>query len=286
VRLDDSSVMTSATRKGARHPTLVPQVVLRDLEAGAESANHMEQIALDMGNLLARQFPKLAARGDELRDIGLVARMRAGGRILFEELGTAPAGLDAACWSSDTTRGWAAMAVAHVPGLGIADRLGAMQPFADDPHFAVREWAWLSLRPHVLADLRGALDALEQWTGRESERLRRFASEVTRPRGVWSVHIAELKRNPALGLQVIEPLRGDASRYVQDSVGNWLNDAAKSEPRWVQATCDQWTATSASAATRRICRRGLRNVPRLLEAEAANLSLLTLDTCLPSFGSG
>jgi 3-methyladenine DNA glycosylase AlkC len=256
--------MPSAARKGARHPALVPQAVLRELEAGAESANHMEQIALDMGILLAGQFPQLAARSDELRNKGLVARMKAGGRILFEELGP-DAVRGGPHWSSDTTRGWAAMVVAHLPGLTITERLRAIQPFADDPHFAVREWAWLSLRPHVIGDLGGSIAELTPWTVQRSERLRRFACEVIRPRGVWSAHIAELKRDPDLGLPVIEPLRDDASRYVQDSVGNWLNDAAKSQPRWVQSTCERWTSLDPSAATRRICGRGLRNVGAVLD---------------------
>jgi len=34
--------------------------VLAALEAGEESANHMEEIAMDMGNLLVSQFPRLA----------------------------------------------------------------------------------------------------------------------------------------------------------------------------------------------------------------------------------
>jgi 3-methyladenine DNA glycosylase AlkC len=277
--------MPSTARKGARHPDLVPQAVLRQLETGAESANHMEQIALDMGNLLRTQFLHLAGRSEEVRNKGLVVRMRAGGRILFEEMG-AEGIAHARRSTSDTVRGWAAMAVAYLPGLTVAERLNAIGDSADDDHFAVREWAWLSVRPHVAADLPGALDALKPWTTDDSERIRRFASEVTRPRGVWSAHIAELKRNPAIGLPLIEPLRADPSRYVQDSVANWLNDAAKTQPRWVQAICDEWTSGEPSAATRRICKRGLRSVPRVLEAESANLLPLASNPRLPGFASG
>ena len=252
------------------------------MERGAESVNHMEQIALDMGNLLSNQFPTLAARAGELRSKGLVAQMREGGRLLFQELGMS-AITEAPAWSSDTCRGWGAMAVGVVPELDIEGRIRLIAPFADDPHFAVREWAWLSLRPHVATDVRAGIAALVPWTRSPSERSRRFASEVTRPRGVWSAHINELKREPAAGLPILEPLRDDPSRYVQDSVGNWLNDAAKSNPRWVQATCDRWTAAEPAAATRRICRRASRNVAALLEAETANFLLLARDPQLPGF---
>ena len=45
------------------------------------------------------------------------------------------------------------MAVGHAPGLAFEERVERLRPFADDPHFAVREWAWLASRPHVAADV-------------------------------------------------------------------------------------------------------------------------------------
>lgn len=252
--------MTSnSQRRGARHPLLVPQDVRLALEAGRESVNHMEQIAMDMGSLLASQFPALKHRASELRGAGLVARMRIGGQILLEELG-----LDAVCagttWGSDTARGWAAMALGQAPNVSLPERLALLRPFVDDPHFAVREWAWLSVRPHIAADVPRAVKLVAPWTGEDSERLRRFASESTRPRGVWSPHITRLKSHPELGLPVLEPLRSDPSRYVQDSVANWLNDAAKTRPDWVTAICQRWTAESTAEATHRICRRAQRSI--------------------------
>jgi 3-methyladenine DNA glycosylase AlkC len=252
------------TRTGARAPSLVPADIRSRLERGEPSANHMEQIAIDMGALLETAFPDLAEETDRLRSGGLVTKMRAGGRLLFEALGE-EAWVAAQASGSDSVRGWGAMAVAACPDLSLAERLSHLRAFADDPHFAVREWAWLSFRPTVAAELGGAIGALGEWTEEPSPNLRRFASEATRPRGVWSVHILALKQEPALGLPILSPLRADKSRYVQDSVANWLNDASKSRPQWVADICANWAA-AGDANTERICRRAMRTLARAASA--------------------
>lgn len=246
-------------RIGARSPERVPPDVRELLEGGEPSVNHMEQMAIDMGALLVNVFPDLAAEADRLREGGLVQKMRAGGTLLFEAYGE-----DA--WSvvrtheSDSVRGWGAMALGACPSLSLPQRLTSIATFADDPHFAVREWAWLALRPSVIAQPELAVERLVAWTSSPSARIRRFASEATRPRGVWSAHIPLLKEQPEIAAELLCDLRADPSRYVQNSVGNWLNDASKSRPEWVSATCETWLADSDAAATRSICRRGLRTI--------------------------
>jgi len=247
-----------ATRRGSRAPHLVPREVRVALAAGAPSVNHMEQIAFDMGALLASAFPGLACHGPRLREGGLVGRMRAGGEILFSEFGEQAWTL-ASVSGSDTVRGWGAMAVGAAEDLSLADRLVLIRRYADDPHFAVREWAWLAVRPHIAREPADAIHLLGPWTADDSANVRRFASEATRPRGVWSVHIPALKRDPQLGLPVLEPLFQDPALYVQNSVGNWLNDASRSSPKWVRQICRQ-IAAGGSTAGARICRRGLRTL--------------------------
>lgn len=66
---------------------------------------------------------------------------------------------------------------------------------------------WLAVRPALAADLDAAIAQLQAWTALPSERLRRFASEALRPRGVWCAHIAALKADPGQALPLLEPLR-------------------------------------------------------------------------------
>lgn len=246
-------------RVGARRPDLVPAEVCAQLERGEPSVNHMEQMAFDMGALLGNAFPGLEDRAGSMREGGLVRKMRTGGDLLLEAYGRDAWAL-AARHDSDTVRGWGAMAIGACPSLTLAELFTAVEGFADDPHFAVREWAWLSVRPRVIAEPLPTIEVLSRWTASPSARIRRFSSEATRPRGVWSAHIPTLKKEPELAEGLLGGLRADPSVYVQNSVGNWLNDASKSRPDWARRTCDSWLAGCEAEPTRRICRRGLRTL--------------------------
>lgn len=251
-------------RKGARRGADIPADLLLALSLGqVQSATLVEGLAVDQARLLRAVFPALPApvlaAAAAVCERGILQRMNGMGGLLFDALGEA--GIDACrAHLSDTVRGWACFMVGLRPGLDLAARLDAIRPLADDAHFGVREWAWMALRPHLAAELDAAMARLTVWTRDPSERLRRFACEALRPRGVWCAHIAALKQQPERALALLTPLRADPSVYVQDSVANWLNDAAKDRPDWVRALCAQWLQAEAGAATRRICQRAMRSL--------------------------
>jgi 3-methyladenine DNA glycosylase AlkC len=225
------------------------------------SATLTEGLAIDFAQLLAVAVPDLgAARLDRMRAqaaAGITRRMLLAAQLLLE------ANVDLAVLQahpSDTVRGWACFVIAAQAGSTLPQQLAAMRPLADDGHFGVREWAWLALRPRLAEHLPDAIALLAPWTADSSERVRRFACEALRPRGVWCAHIARLKEEPQLALPLLQPLRADPAVYVQDSVANWLNDAAKSQPDWVRSLCAQWLLESDNAATRRICKRAQRSL--------------------------
>ncbi|KAB0324440.1 HEAT repeat domain-containing protein [Janthinobacterium sp. PLB04] len=220
-----------------------------------------EGLAIDFAQLLAAAVPAIgAARLEQMRAqaaAGITKRMALAAQLLLDaQVDLAPL----LAHVSDTVRGWVCFAIAAQAGWTLPQRLAAMRPLADDGHFGVREWAWLALRPHLSAHLDDAIRLLAPWTSDPSERVRRFACEALRPRGVWCAHIAQLKERPQLALPVLHALRADPAVYVQDSVANWLNDAAKSRPDWVRSLCAQWLLESANAATQRICKRAQRSL--------------------------
>ena len=242
----------------------IPAAVLADLNAGTrESANLAEGLAVDHAALMAAAVPDVPPDARARLSAGspsITQRMRIAGELLLEHVGLG--GLDAlVVHESDTVRGWAAYAIGLAPGLALAEWLTHIRPLANDPHFGVREWAWLPLRPHIAQDVGRAIRLLEPWVFEASAYLRRFAVEATRPRGVWTEHIAELKENPRLGLPLLKPLRADPERYVQDSVSNWLNDAAESQPDWVRDLVEGWADGCEDAGTLRVCRRAVRSLP-------------------------
>lgn len=253
--------MTEGKRRGVKDITADR---LAQLNAGAEAATLTECLAVDFAALMGAILPDIGNHCiDEMRQAastGISRRMPLAARLIMARLGFS-ALETLAHHPSDTARGWACFMIGAAEKMDLAQRLAAIRPLADDRHFGVREWAWMAVRPHLSTELEEAISVLATgWTTDPSERVRRFACEAIRPRGVWCAHIAALRQQPERALPVLEPLRADPSGYVQDSVGNWLNDAGKDHPDWVQALCARWSAASPAPATARICRRALRSI--------------------------
>jgi 3-methyladenine DNA glycosylase AlkC len=262
-------------RRGAASRAAIPRDVLRALNAGEmETKSLVEGLALDFAKLAQNALPPIlgvgaeavvaAARAGVKQKLGFAERTRAMGAAIAEQLGTGAARTRRvaalASHRSDTVRGWCAYALAGEDGIALEERLARMRGFAADAHFGVREFAWLAVRPALAAEIERAIALLTPWTRERDANLRRFASEATRPRGVWCAHIALLRREPERGLPLLEPLRSDSEKYVRDSVANWLNDAAKDQPAFVRAVCARWQRESPTPETAHVVKRALRSL--------------------------
>ncbi|AZB34111.1 DNA alkylation repair protein [Chryseobacterium bernardetii] len=260
-------------RKGARSIKDIPADILVQLNRGEiETANLTEWLAVDQRQLLANLLQQ-NNRTEYLQPILTIVNQLKKQTVnsINEAIGSgileyAVKNKDEEFLSilskhpADLVRCWAAYTVGRNNVFSTEEKLKKIQPFASDTHFGVREICWMAVRADISMNLQKSLSILSRWTKHENENIRRFASESTRPRGVWCEHIDALKKNPGLGLEILEPLKSDPSRYVQDSVGNWLNDASKSQPEFVVEVCDEWLRESSTKETQYIVKKALRTI--------------------------
>ncbi len=265
--------MTEIKRKGARSIADIPQEILKQLNSGkTESVNLVEWLAINQKELLENVLNETKRRNylsvilsdiDNLKKSTVNTINEAIGIGLFTQ---AMQKKDTdflqliASHTSDAVRCWATYTIGRNSKLSIKQQLSQIQPFAADTHFGVREIAWIAVRPSIAKNLQESITILTTWTKHKNENIRRFASESTRPRGVWCEHIDLLKQNPNLALPILESLKTDKHKYVQDSVGNWLNDASKTQPKFVTDICKRWQKENNTKETEYIVKKALRTL--------------------------
>jgi 3-methyladenine DNA glycosylase AlkC len=267
--------MTEIKRKGSRSNKDIPAEIMLQLNSGLiETANLVEWLAVDQRILLQHLLKELDRSQylnsifldiDNLKKKTVNTINEAIGVGLFKNI---DANQDTELFyklanhTSDCVRCWSTYIIGFDKNLSISQKLIQIQPFAADSHFGVREIAWLSVRQSISDNLGESISILVKWTTNADENIRRFASEAIRPRGVWCAHIEVLKQNPELALSILEALKADVSKYVQNSVANWLNDASKSKPEFVILLCQKWKKESNSVATVYITNRALRTIEK------------------------
>lgn len=268
--------MTGIKRKGARSIKEIPANVLEQLNRGEiESANLVEFLGVDrkalIENLLVQYDRKhylqpVLSEIDNIEKVTANTIYKAIGDGLVEQVAQNNDGELLSLFSahpSDIVRCWATYLIGNNYSLNLVQMLEAIRPFAADRHFNVRECAWCDVRKTIAKNLTESLSILSTWATDKDENVRRFASEATRPRGVWCEHIILLKQNPELGLPILELLKSDESKYVRDSVGNWLNDVSKTQPEFVIELCNRWQKESDSKETKYIIKKALRTIEKL-----------------------
>ncbi len=161
--------------------------------------------------------------------------------------------------TSDLVRCWSCWAESLLHD-NVPELLNVLKPYVADSHFGVREVVIFASKERMIEDLDTAIPILSKWTHDTDENVRRFAAEAMRPIGVWTKKIAVFQETPEKGVELLEPLKSDPSKYVRDSVANWLNDASKSQPDWVKSICNTWEKESSTKETAYIIKRGLRTI--------------------------
>lgn len=262
-------------RKGARKAQDIPKEVLELLNLGKiETVNLTEWLAIDHLKLIQTNFTEIGISEENIHLISQKIRTQKKpstmnttklvGSTLYESYSkdkTLNSIFDnLSTHLSDSIRCYAPYLKSLNENLSISEKLKESEKLVTDNHFGVREVVWMALRPEIDGDLEKSIDILSNWTKSKNENIRRFTTESTRPRGVWCKHISRLKEKPELALPILENLKSDKSKYVQDSVGNWLNDASKSEPNFVIDLCERWKKESRTKETEKIIKRATRTI--------------------------
>ncbi|MED2845749.1 DNA alkylation repair protein [Bacillus toyonensis] len=262
-------------RKGARKVNEIPKEVLQLLQQGkVESVNLTEWLAINHIELLKNVLPSIRLKNSlesivaELEKQNVETGMkviRITGTLLDEIILKENEGnkedvlLKLSNHISDSVRCWAAF-MNKKSNNTLKDTLTYIRPFAADHHFGVREIAWMSIREDLSQNIEKSVELLVEWAKSEDENIRRFSVESIRPRGVWSKHIEILKQEPEKALPILNLLKSDPSKYVQDSVGNWLNDTSKTKPDWVMNLCEEWEKDTDIKSTSRIIKKAKRTI--------------------------
>lgn len=166
--------------------------------------------------------------------------------------------------------GFAAMALPEFVALyGLDDFEASMAALRDFTVFGSSEFA---VRPFLKRDLDRTLDVMTGWAQDGNERVRRLASEGSRPRLPWSFRIERLMAEPSPLVPILEALKADPSLYVRRSVANSLNDITKDNPAWALDRIEGWdlgdprTAWIAKHALRSLIKKGDRRALAILGA--------------------
>ncbi|AIQ36304.1 DNA alkylation repair protein [Paenibacillus sp. FSL R5-0345] len=263
-------------RKGARKVSDIPTEVVELLHKGQlQTVNLTEWLAVDHLVLLEKVMDELGfgqesnpilQRLSDLSEKRIMKLIPAIARELQQVLESKSEREQSSLFTalaqhlSDSVRCWAAYMIGLNQSLSLSQKLTAIRPFAADDHFGVREISWMALRESVITELHESIKLLERWVHDQDPNIRRYAIELTRPHGVWAKHITALKEDPVIALPLLEPLKSDSVKYVQDSVSNWLNDASKSNPDWVLQLSENWLMSSDTKATKRIVTRATRSI--------------------------
>ena len=112
----------------------------------------------------------------------------------------------------------------------------------------------------------------------EDEKVRRWASDGSRPRLPWGEKLHHFIKTPDATLPILELLKHDEALFVRTSVANHLNDIAKDNPDFVLKVLKEWKKEASEKDKPKldwIIRRALRTL--IKNGNPAALELVGVD---------
>ena len=119
--------------------------------------------------------------------------------------------------------------------------------------------AEFAIRPFILEHPDETLPRLMAWSGHRDWRVRRLASEGSRPRLPWAQRLPPFVADPSPVIAILDRLHADPHEVVRRSVANNLNDIAKDHTDLAVETARRWQAGGGAGSAWTV-RHGLRSL--------------------------
>lgn len=97
-----------------------------------------------------------------------------------------------------------------------------------------------TIRPFITKYPTETIAQMKKWAVSENIHLRRLASEGMRTRLPWAKKLSDFIENPAPIIEILEILKDDPSKFVQNSVANSLNDIFKDNEEIAMSIVNRW----------------------------------------------
>lgn len=177
----------------------------------------------------------------------------------------------------------------YIETYGLEDFETSVKAFEFVTQFISCEFA---VRPFVIRYGDKMLAEMVKWSLHQSPKVRRLASEGSRPRLPWAMALPALKANPNAILPILENLKNDPSEYVRRSVANNLNDIAKDHPDVVLEIARKWkggskeTAAIVKHGSRTLLKKGHLEILEYFGLEHANIDVADFEVKTPQVNIG
>lgn len=149
-----------------------------------------------------------------------------------------------------------------------------------------------SVRPYILKYEGKMLAQMVLWSEHHNNKVRRLASEGSRPRLPWAMALPNLKKDPRPILPVLNNLKQDDCEIVRRSVANSLNDISKDNPDFVIDIAKKWKGISKETdaivkhACRTLLKQGNREVLQLFGFDSQDIELSGFQIATPRVSIG
>ncbi len=177
----------------------------------------------------------------------------------------------------------------YIESYGQDDFEHSVKAFEQITQFVSCEFA---VRPFILKYGQKMIGQMTLWSEHENYKVRRLASEGSRPRLPWAMALPELKKNPTPILPLLENMKNDPSEWVRRSVANNLNDIARDHPDVVIEIAAKWRGLSRETdaiikhGCRTLLKQGHAEVLKQYGLESKNLELADFKIITPTVKIG